>query len=55
MEEGQNGPLAWNSWTLREDDELWHGFLFVMKEHDQEYYLNIRVKSENGDKETTEK
>jgi hypothetical protein len=54
-EEGQNGPLAWNTWTLTEDDEQWHGFFFILKELDQEYYLNMRMKSDNGGKTTTER
>ncbi len=54
-EEGQNGPLAWNTWTLKEDDEQWHGFFIILKVLDQEYYLNMRMKSDNGDKATTER
>jgi len=54
-EEGQNGPLAWNTWTLKEDDEQWHGFLIILKVLDQEYYLNMRMKSVNGGKATTER
>jgi hypothetical protein len=46
-EEGQNGPLAWNTWTLKDDDEQWHGFFMILKELDQEYYLNMRMKSDN--------
>jgi len=53
--ESRNGPLAWNTWTLKEDDELWHGFFFILKETDQEDYLNMRMKSKNGDKATTER
>ena len=29
-EEGQNGPLAWNTWTLKEDDEQWRGFFLIL-------------------------
>jgi hypothetical protein len=54
-EEGQNGSLAWITWTLKEDDELWHGFFFILKELDQEYYLNMRMKSDKGGKTTTER
>ena len=46
LEEGQNGPLAWNTWTLRENDELWQGFFFILKELDQECYLHLSMKSE---------
>jgi riboflavin biosynthesis pyrimidine reductase len=31
---------------LRENDELWQGFVFILKELDQEYYLHLRMKSE---------
>lgn len=55
IEEGQNGSLAWITWTLKEDDELWHGFFFILKELDQEYYLNMRMKSDKGGKTTTER
>ncbi|GAC1347636.1 MAG: hypothetical protein NVSMB27_13490 [Ktedonobacteraceae bacterium] len=54
-EEGQNGPLAWNTWTLKEDDEQWHGFFIILKVVDQEYYLNMRMKSANGSRATTER
>jgi hypothetical protein len=54
-EEGQNGPLAWNSWALKEDDEQWHGFFFILKVLDQEYYLYMRIKSDNGSQATTER
>jgi hypothetical protein len=46
-EEVQNGPLAWFTWTLKDDDELWHGFFFILKELDQEYYLKMRTKRDN--------
>jgi hypothetical protein len=48
IEEGQNGSLAWITWTLKGDDELWRGFLFILQELDQEYYLNMRLKSDKG-------
>ena len=54
-EEGQNGPLAWNTWTLKDDDEQWHGFFFILKVLDQEYYLYTRIKSDNGSNASTEK
>ncbi len=50
--EGQDGPLAWNSWTLKEDDEQWHGFFLILKGLDQEYYLTMRMKSDYGSKAT---
>jgi hypothetical protein len=53
-EEGQNGPLAWNTWTLKDDDELWHGFFMILKVLDQEYYLTMRMKSDKGGKATPE-
>jgi len=53
-EEGQNGPLAWNTWTLKEDDEQWHGFFMILKVLDQEYYLTMRMKSDHGGKAPTE-
>jgi hypothetical protein len=53
-EEGQNGPLAWNTWTLKDDDELWYGFFLILKVLDQEYYLTMRMKSGKGGKATTE-
>ena len=55
IDEGLNGPLAWITWTLKEDDKLWHGFFFILKELDQEYYLHLRMKSASGGKTTTEK
>ena len=55
IEEGQKGPLAWNTWTLKDDDEQWHGFFFILKFLDQEYYLYMRIKSDNGSKATTER
>jgi hypothetical protein len=49
--EGQSGPLAWISWTLKEDDdELWHGLFFILKELDQEYFLTMRIQSDKGGK-----
>jgi len=51
-EEGQNGPLAW---TLKEDDEQWHGFFIILKVLDQEYYLNMRMRSDNRGMATTER
>ena len=54
-EEGQNGPLAWNTWTLKDDDEQRHGFFIILKVLDQEYYLNMRLWSDNGGKATTER
>ena len=45
--EGQDGPLAWNTWTLKEDDEQGHGFFVIMKVLDQEYYLTMRMRSGN--------
>ena len=51
---GMDGPLAWNTWTLKDDDELWHGFFMILKVLDQEYYLTMRMKSDKGDKATTE-
>ncbi len=49
-EEGQDGPLAWNIWTLKEDGEQWHGFFMILKVLDQEYYLTMRMKSDSGGK-----
>jgi hypothetical protein len=54
-EEGQDGPLAWITWTLKVDDKQCHGFFIILKELDQEYYLHLRMKSPNGGKTTTEK
>jgi hypothetical protein len=54
-EEGQQGPLLWNTWTLQEEDEQWYGFFMILKVLDQEYYLTMRMKSENGGKATTER
>ena len=51
-EEGQNGSLAWNSWAFREDDEQWHGFLIILKVLDREYYLHMRMRSDNAGKAT---
>jgi hypothetical protein len=53
-EEGQNGPLAWNTWTLKEDDEQWRGFFLILKVRNQEYYLTMRMNSDNGGKAPTE-
>lgn len=53
--EGQNGPVAWNSWTLKDDDEQWHGFFIILKVLDQEYHLTIRMRNDNGGKATTER
>lgn len=52
-EEGQNGPLAWTTWTLK-DDEFWHGFFLILRVLGQEYHLTLRMKSENGGKTPTE-
>jgi hypothetical protein len=53
-EEGQDGPLAWNTWTLKEDDQHWHGFFLILKVRNQEYYLTMRMNSDNGGKAPTE-
>jgi len=45
--EGQDGPLAWNTWILKDDDEQWHGFFIILKVLEQEYYLTMRMKSDN--------
>ncbi len=50
IEGGQSGPLAWKQWILEEDGEQSHGTLIILKESDQEYYLTMRVKSDNQDK-----
>lgn len=55
IEQGQDGPLAWITWTLKDDDKQCHGFFMILKEIGQEYYLNMRMKSENGGTATTEK
>ncbi len=54
-EEGQSGPLAWNTWTLKEDDdEQWHGFFMILKVLDHECYLTMRIRSDDSSKATTE-
>ena len=55
VEEGQHGPLAWITWTLKDKDKQCHGFFMILKELDQEYYLNLRMKSDTEGKATTEK
>lgn len=47
-DEGQSGPLAWNTWTLK-DDEQWHGFFIILNILDQEYYLTMRMKTKSND------
>ena len=54
-EEGQQGPLIWNTWILKEDDEQWYGFFMILKVLDQEYYLTMRMRSDNAGKATTER
>ncbi len=54
-EEGQDGPLAWITWTLKDGDKRCHGFFMILKESNQEYYLHLRMKSPDGGKTTTEK
>jgi hypothetical protein len=54
-EEGQQGPLIWNTWTLKEDDEQWYGFFMILKVLDHEYYLTMRMRSDNGGKTPTER
>ncbi len=54
-EESQDGPLAWITWTLEDGDKQCHGFFMILKELNQEYYLHLRMKSDNGGKATTEK
>ena len=51
IEEGQNGPLAWNTWTLQEDDRQLHGFFMILKVLHQEYYLMMRMNGDNEGKE----
>jgi hypothetical protein len=53
-EEGQSGPLAWNTWTLKEDDEQRHGFFMILKVLHQEYYLMMRMNGDNEGKAPTE-
>ena len=43
--EGQDGQLAWITWTLKDNDKQYHGFFILLKELDQEYYLQLRMKS----------
>jgi len=52
--EGLGGPLAWNTWTLKEDDEQWRGFFMILKVRNQEYSLTMRMNSDNGGKAPTE-
>lgn len=44
-EEGQGGLLAWINWTLKDDEKQRHGFLIILKELDQEYFIHLRMKS----------
>lgn len=46
-DEGQDGPLAWNTWTLK-DEEKWNGFFIILNILDQEYYLTMRMKTNSN-------
>lgn len=48
IEESQDGPFAWITWTLKDGDKQCHGFFMILKELDQEYYLNLRIKCPDG-------
>ena len=52
--ESQNEPVAWNTWTLKEDNEQWFGFFMILKIPNQQYYLMMKVNSNNGGKAPTE-
>jgi hypothetical protein len=47
IDEGLSGQIAWLNWTLMDDDRQGHGFLILLQELDQEYYLHLRMKSLN--------
>jgi len=47
QDEGQSGPIAWNAWTFKdEDNEPWRGFFFILKApgREREYSLYVEVK-----------
>lgn len=47
QDEGQSGPIAWNAWTFKdEDNEPWRGFFFILKSpgREHEYSLHIEIK-----------
>ena len=54
-EEGQGGVLAWITWTLKDGDKQCHGFFIILKQSDQEYYLQLRMKCPSEVKALTEK
>lgn len=49
-EEGRGAQLAWMNWILKDDDKRRHGFLIILQELDQEYYIHLRMKSPNEGK-----
>lgn len=51
-DEGQSGPAAWSTWTLRdEENEPWRGLLLILERPDSArgYFLFIRVESATND------
>lgn len=48
--QGQDGPIAWTTWTLQEDAQQWHGVLVIMQIFAQEYSLTMRMHSSNSGK-----
>ncbi len=49
--EGAGEQIAWLNWTLTEGDEQHHGFLIILQELDHEYYIHLRMKSPNKDRQ----
>ncbi len=44
---GSDGPLAWHTWTLKDEDgEPWRGFFFILKTLDLEREYSLYAKAE---------
>ena len=44
--EGQDGPLAWSTWTFQDDDgQNWQGWFFALRTSDQpgKYMLQVHA------------